>query len=260
VDDDHRAASAGYAIVLSRAEGKVAFIDLEPLFQYFRTMYFTTPENFALTQNEGDAPDQWPFAFSFAPEATPVVQEVLDVSQPTSVATGFDVGDRAYDDPDFGNKAFVATLDGALHIYDVAGLAQGGPGSASLADTVDLCHNPVAVAYGRGNVPRDELVFVCRGDRELRWVASDGTTKRALRDRRLIDPVGAVLVDSRGAGAVSVADFDGRQVVNYLHAPIDSWGEDLFGGLGEDGQAEFEFVGSLERPGQVFELSAAEVN
>jgi hypothetical protein len=39
---------------------------------------------------------------------------------------------------------------------------------------------------------------------------------------------------------VSIADFEGRKIVDYLCHPINAWGGRLFGVLGEDGAGEFE--------------------
>jgi len=257
-DDRHRAAGAGFAVVASRAEGKVAFLDLRPLFQYLRKMYFTTAENFEKTKNEGPAPDQWPFTFDAAPEARPRVVEVVSLPRPTAAAAGYPA------EGGFGSKAFVATMDGRLVVYDVGVLAdpQAGAGVRPVG-IVPVGRNPTSIAYGRSAPRKTDLVVCCRGDREIVWVSiagPSGRVTRRLRDRRLEDPVAVSLSDTRGASVLSVADFRGGKVVNYLTAPIDSWGEKLFGGLGPDGQAEFECTGVLEVPGLPYHLSGAEVN
>jgi hypothetical protein len=257
-DDKHRAASAGFAVVASRAEGKVAFIDLRPLFQYLRKMYFTTAENFEKTKNEGPAPNQWPFTFDTAPEARPKVVEVVGVARPTAVAAGYPA------EGGFGSKAFVTTMDGRLVIYDVGVLAdpQANAGVRPVG-LVPIGRNPTSISYGRSAPRRTDLVLCCRGDREIVWVSiagQNGKVTRRLKDKRLEDPVAVAVSDTRGAAVLSVADFKGGKIVNYLCAPIDSWGEKLFGGLGPDGKAEFECTGVLEVPGRPFHLSCAEVN
>ncbi|HTD66171.1 MAG TPA: hypothetical protein VK846_06525, partial [Candidatus Limnocylindria bacterium] len=45
------ASTAGYAVVISKDENKVAFIDLQPLFKRVHDLYFTTQENFQKTRN-----------------------------------------------------------------------------------------------------------------------------------------------------------------------------------------------------------------
>jgi hypothetical protein len=209
-------------------------------------MYFTTPELYAKTQET-----TWPHTFDVAPQARPTVLAVIDVARPAAVAAGFPVGDRSYGDGAFAKKAYVATVSGKIQIYDVSGA------SPSLSRTIDGCNNPTDVAYGRGGASRDGLAFACRGDRAVLFVDKGGDSVRTLRDARLGDPVAVVLGDSRGASVVSVADLGDRQVLSYLTAPIDSWGEKLFGGLGADGKADFELTGIWLAQGRPFALSSA---
>ena len=84
---------AGYAIVASRSENKVCFIDLQPLHQYYLTRYFTTQANYDSTKNVGPAPNQWPHTFSFAPVQTPVIVQTITVPKPTAVHCGSGVVD-----------------------------------------------------------------------------------------------------------------------------------------------------------------------
>jgi hypothetical protein len=182
------------------------------------------------------------------------------VDKPAAVATGFPIGDRSYSDPDFAKKAYVATVDGNILVYDVGALASVGTGGApTVLRTLDGCKNPTNVAYGRGGPSRDGLAFACRGDRAVLFVEKGGDNTRLLRDRRINDPVAVVFGDSRGASVVSVADFSDRQVLSYLTGPIDSWGERLFGGLGADGNAQFELTGIWLSENRPFALSSAMV-
>jgi hypothetical protein len=266
-DDGHRAATAGYAVVLSRGENRASFVDLRPLFQYFASMYFTTPERFDKTKNEGPAPDQWPFTFDKAPEARPKVVQTLPFRQPTAVAAGF-AGGRSRE---YASRCFIATLDGQLIACDVGSL-NAPPGAKEAAappavvpvGAVAVGRNPTCIYNGRhGGAERDDLVLCCRGDREIVWVTPSGkggAVTRRLRDRRLKDPAWLEVTDTRGAAVLTVADFKGARLVNYLTRPIDSWGEKLFGGLGPDGKADFECTGTMEVPGNPFLLSSAEVN
>jgi hypothetical protein len=223
-------------------------------------MYFTTAAEYQKTQNEGPAPDQWPFTFEIAKEATPKVVQTLDIPQPTVVATGF----AHNDDRGMVSKAFIGTLNGNLLIYDVGALISPKATTAvKSVGMVPIGRNPVSIASGRHLRPRNMLIVACRGEREVVWVSISGenaTVMKRLRDARLTDPVSVEVSDTRGAFVVSVADFKGRRVVNYLHSSINSWGEKLFGELGQDGKAEFECTGVLELPGSPFLLSCAEVN
>jgi hypothetical protein len=259
-DENHQNCTGGYAVVISRAESKAVFVDLAPLFQYFRKMCFTTAEEFKKTQNEGPAPDQWPFTFDVAKEAAPKVVQTVDVPQPTAVATGFVTGD----DRAFGSKAFITTLEGSLLLYDVGALmSPKATTGVEAVGALPIGRNPTCIATGRHLWPKNQLVIACRGEKEVVWVSVSGksaSVQKRLRDQRLVDPVYVEASDTRGASVVSVADFKGQKVVSYLHKAIDSWGEKLFGGLGPDGKAEFECTGTLELPGMPFLLSCAEVN
>ena len=126
-DETHSAARAGFALVASRDENKVAVIDLEPLIAYYRSMYFGTQQNYDQTTKPGPAANEWPFSFATAEAAKPKVQEVLHVSRPSVVITGFPIGDRSYTDAEFAVKAYVGTVDGELRAYDAGGLASDGP-------------------------------------------------------------------------------------------------------------------------------------
>jgi hypothetical protein len=249
-DDTHSAARAGYALVASRDEGKIVFVDLEPFFQSLRKAYFSTTDPFTTSLA----------SFDTAPESKPTVAFVLDVDKPAAVATGFPVGDRSYGDANFANKAYIATVDGKILVYDVGALAREGSGTApTLLRTLDACKNPTNVAYGRGGPSRDAMAFACRGDRAVLFVEKGGDGTRLLRDRRINDPVAVVFGDSRGASVVTVADFSDRQALSYLTGPIDSWGERLFGGLGADGNAQFELSGIWLTENRPFALSSAMV-
>ena len=259
-DDVHSAAKAGLALVASRDENQVAVIDLEPLIAYYRSMYFGTQPNYDQTTKPGPAANEWPFSFAMAEAAKPKVEEVVHVSRPSVVVTGFPIGDRSYTDAKFAVKAYVASVDGELRTYDAGGLASEGPATPlKPIEMRSLCKNPTRVDYGRGGKSRDGLAFACRGDRKIVFVDGGGTSERALEDSRLDDPVAVSLGDSRGASVVSVANFSSRRVLNYLTAPVDAWGAAIFGGLGADGAATFEFTGSVELSGKPFDVSSAEV-
>jgi hypothetical protein len=110
--------------------------------------------------------------------------------------------------------------------------------------------------------PNNQVVVVSRGDRRISWVRISGNTPtvtRTLEDIRLNDPVAVEAGDYRGGKFVCIADFKGRKLINYLTAPIDSWGDKLYGGLGVKGDAAFELAGSTNIPGYPFLISGAEV-
>jgi hypothetical protein len=235
---------SGYAMVASRAENKVAFIDLRPLFKYYRKMYMTTQANFDQTKNEGSASNQWPYAFNYAPEQLPVVAKVLTINQPTAVATGTlwnGFSSRAQYNHDLRkplNTAYIASMDGTVRMYDVEGImppTSTTPFPDNPFKTFQVGKNPVQMFHGFYNTASDDLQIVSRGDRAIYYTYYDGTVKGVLRDSRLKDPVNVVVTldqaGNGGAGAgnavhtsvMTVMDFNGKQVVDYLID--DGWGD-----------------------------------
>jgi len=250
----------GYALITSRAEDRAVFVDLGPFFTWLRTMYTGTQQDYDATTKRGDAPNQWPFTFEHAPKAKPVVVHTLKVPQPTAVATGFPSGD----DATFATKAMITTLDGRLIVIEVGQLASAAakPGAIMPLGMVAVGRNPVGLCYGARQVqPNNQVVVVSRGDRRISWVriANTPTVTRTLEDPRFSDPVAVEAGDYRGGRFVCIADFKGRKLINYLTAPIDSWGDKLYGGLGAKGDAAFECAGFTTVPGYPFLISGAEV-
>jgi len=225
VDKSHRVARAGYAVVASRAEGKVAFVDLQPLLGYYRSMYLTDQASYDRTTRQGPAADQWPYTFAVAPQQIPTVAAVLDVPQPTAVAAGFSRGSayhgwRGADT--FGSRAYVASMNGTLRVYDIGGLSTpAAAGTPTLVRTVDVGRNPTAIEYGRSAYHLNDLVVTSRGDRTVTILDQDGATMTTVRDRRWSDPV-AAFPSRNNSGAfgitlLTVADFGGHQVLNYSY-------------------------------------------
>ena len=259
-------AKAGFAAVISKSEGKVAFVDLKPLFQYFDSMYFTTSANFQLTRDVGQAPSQWPYTFDAASMVNaPALIETLPLSYaPTAVRTSIIPG---------VNQAYVATEDGTLHVYTVGGYGDGSaatPNVIAEVGTVAVGLNPTCIAYAKhdpstpGAYP-DELIVVARGDRTISWVQpmqTGGTILRTLQDSRLLDPVWAEDNDNHGALSylLTVADHEGKQVSTYRYGPVvyATNGGAVFG-MGPDGQAPFEFGGAYALSGKPFQLSGSNV-
>ena len=265
VDSRHTLPKAGWAVVSSRAENKVAFIDLEPLFKYYRQMYFTSQENFDQTKNEGSAANQWPYLFGNTPQQKPVVAQVITVKQPTAVVAGYPFpveqaapGWQGSRDA-FKGKAWITTMDGKLLIYDVGGLAhEGAATNVNLTKTVMIGKNPTHIDYGRG-AEYSNVFITCRGDRAVYKLDISGNITAVLRDSRLKDPVSSHASQGIGPHILSVMDFSGKQAVNYMHKPLDPFGTLEGGGLGSDGKAQFEWTHSQPVPGMPFMFSTAEV-
>jgi len=249
--------SAGFAVVISRHEDKVAFIDLQPLFGRMREMYFTTEENYKKTREQGPDAKQWPYTFEGDPTLKPVVAAVQTIPQPTACLAS--LGAK--------NRAFVATLDGRIGVFQVGGLDGGKtPGKAqaiSAIATVQVGRNPVCLHQKNSG---DTFIAVSRGDREIAWVnynEKGATVVRKLRDARMIDPVNVEIADTHGieASIITVADFKGRKLINYRYSELRfaTQGGAKFG-MGVDGKDDFENGGMMEFPGSPFCISATNVN
>jgi hypothetical protein len=251
--------SAGFAVVTGKYEGKAAFIDLQPLFERVRQMYFTSEENFKKTRDLGPEPGQWPYTFEADPSWKPPVVCVIDVDRPTAVIASMSGGAKA--------RAMIASEDGHVGIYRVGGLATEAPANAGeikRVAEVNVGRNPTCLAYQK--YTSDRIIAVCRGDREIDWIQYGPTAAnviRTLRDARLLDPVFVEQSDTHGieTALMTVTDFKGRQILNYRFGQL-VWatqGGQRFG-MGPDGKAEFECGGVMKIPGAPFCVSASNVN
>jgi len=226
-----RTARTGYAIVASRAEDKVAFVNLEPLFDFYRQMYFTTQANYNATKTQGSADNQWPFTFAYAPQQKPTIDYCVMAPQPTAVAAGFHRGNNFWWrqpangdwEGTFANRAYVATLGGSLEIFDVTNLMTAGEtGIPALVATKSIGRNPTDISYGTQacDANPNDLYITCRGDRVIYRLTEDGATVATLSDKRLVDPVSTEVSNNNrlpyGVSYLSVMDYAGRQAVNYV--------------------------------------------
>jgi hypothetical protein len=257
--NSHYSSRCGWAVVISKYEGKVAFLDLQPLFERARDMYFTTEEKFQETRNLGPGPRQWPYTFEAEPDWAPKVVATLDQPEPTAVVASLGGGEKA--------RALVASRDGVIRIYDVDGLATEKPVTAEAihsVGTVQVGRNPTCLTYQKGSL--NTFLAVSRGDREVAWVKCDengAQVIRRMRDARLKDPVYAEVADTHGVETplMTVADFHGRQILNYRYGTVvfATQGGARFG-MGKDGTDEFECGGLMEFPGSPYCISATNVN
>lgn len=262
-------AHGGVAIVASKSEKRVAFIDLEPLFAYYKSMYFGTLANFQQTQDVGPGVNQWPFQ---TPQASlPVVLQVETLpSKPTAVsATLFDANLRG----------FVATEDGTMRIYDLVGYGNGnGSGAITQTSTVQVGANPTSISYYKGGEQDINMgmIVLSREERAMRWVNlsanhNTATVVNTLTDSRLVDPI--MIEDNENHGTqgwvVAVADYTGRSVRQYR------WGPVIFFtnpgacqppngcGLGPNNEPSsvypFEYGGAMTLPGKPWAITSANV-
>lgn len=253
------AQTAGFAVVISKSENKAAFIDLQPLFERVHERYFTTPENYQKTRNLGIASTQWPPTFDADPAWRPRVVKVIDVPQPTAVLASMS--------GDANARVYIASQDGAVGLYKVGGLsttASADPSQIQRLSEVRVGRNPTCLAYIKGN--RNTVLAVSRGDREIAWITNSAggpSVFKRLRDSRLVDPVFVEHADTHGVetSLITVADFNGRKIVNYRWTPVvyATQGGAVFG-IGQNGNDEFECGGTLDFPGTPFCISASNVN
>ena len=230
-------AHAGYAIITSRSENRVVFIDLQPLLEYYRTMYFTRQELFDETKNSGPAANQWPYTFDYRPGQKPVVACALEVPAPTAATAGLSIGHctgcsscnaprntlREWRVTPFGDDyAYVTTMGGKLLMYTVGGLnTEAAATSPKLFKTVDIGRNPTSIENGNGGVYKNDLFINCRGDKSIYAVQPSGEVNCVLRDSRIEDPV---MVENsyngrRGVNRyfVHVVDFESKRILTYVY-------------------------------------------
>lgn len=254
--------NAGFAVVVGKYEGKAALLDLQPLFQKIRQMYFTTQENYDKTRDSGPDAKQWPYTFEADPSWKPPVVKVMDVPRPTAAIASLAGGVKA--------RMLIASEDGKVGVYTVGGLATDAPAAAdeiARVGEVTVGRNPTCLAYQKGAA--NTFLAVSRGDREIAWIQcsdkdpKDAQVIRRMRDSRLLDPVFAESADTHGIATplITVADFAGRKVLNYRYGVLvfATQGGAKFG-MGPDGKDEFECGGLLEFPGSPLSISATNVN
>ncbi len=267
-------ANGGVAVVVSKSEQRAAFIDLKPLFSYYRSMYFGAKSNYDKTTTLGQADNQWPFAFSQMPDsARPQVVKVMDLgARPTAVKTTM-----------WGNnlRAFIATQEGYLRLFDLGGYGNGsGANTAAInqVGSVPVGRNPTSIAYvrgdGAGGSINENLMVLSRAEGAVRWVDlsadhNSGTVRAdVLRDSRIVDPIAIEDNENHGTAfqMLTMADYGGKAVRNYR------WGPVVFhtnpGGacpaptgclMGADNQAKFEYGGATVLPGKPFMVTGANV-
>jgi hypothetical protein len=267
-------ADQGYAMVASRLENKVVFVDLTPLFAYVRKSYLSSAEGFQSMRTNR------PSSFSERPDIAPRVVVERSIPQPTAVLAGMRVG-RWSDQP---FKAYVASEDGTIRVFDtssfMARFEWEKRGEFKEIGAFNVGRNPVSMIFNRhGDVPEsaqikkpangkvyvpdplnDALYIACRGDREVVGLFTyngEATIYRRIRDSRMGDPV-AVSLAMRG-NVLSVADFRGRKVLSFrIGRIVDRHGATY--GAGADGNADFEFAGELPVAGTPFLINSTNVN
>ncbi len=266
-DYERRVPMAGQIVVASVWEDKVTFLDMRPLAQFVRSVYFGPDD--ALRQSAG-AQDVWPFTFETNPEAMPVVVTTVAVEDPTTVRVNNQPGgnDDGLRKP---LKAWVGNRAGEVRIYDISSFVHDAPRPVPPASVVELAKvqagRNITSMTRRGN---NTMLIASRGDRRIDWVgvADDDPEHlkvlRTLRDTRFDDPV---VVDGNDRGpVVTVVDFTGKTLLNFRTGNTEGNGgkppADYGCGPGgaETDCPNYEFGGGLTVPGTPFFLGTTNVN
>ncbi len=267
-----RYAKGGVAVVTSKSEQKVAFVDLKPLFSYINSMYFSG--NVGATSNLGQADNQWPYTFANQPSQTPTVIKTVSLGvKPTAVKTTIS-GNAA--------RAWVATQDGTLHIFSLGGYAPGGAVASPVASAIaevgsvsGIGRNPTSLATSKGepgasvDALNQQVIVASRGDRKISWVRFSGNTGsivRTLQDARLKDPIAVEDSDNfaNSGYVLSVADYADKTIKNFRYGPV------IFSEGGAcpapngcavqpTGGVAIEYGGALALPGKPFQITTANV-
>lgn len=260
-------AKAGVAVVVSKSEQKVAFVDLKPLFQYYQSQYLEDA-NFRETTNLGMADSQWPRTFAAASQQVPTVIKTMSLpSRPTAVKTYLWGANK---------RAWVATQDGKLRIFNLGDFPTAGTGSAASiteGGSIEVGLNPTGIAYAKAKAGTaiypdytKELIVTSRGMRQVSWVrfgsdGNSGSVVRKLNDTRLIDPIAAEDTDNHSTESyvLSVADYGGKALRNYRYGPVimHNYRGERYETLG--GPSGFEYGGAFNLPGQAFQITGANI-
>ncbi|MBT2299296.1 hypothetical protein J7E70_02360 [Variovorax paradoxus] len=244
-------AKGGVAVVVSKSEKTVAFVDLGPLFTYFNSMYLDSAASNLETQKLGMGAKQWPYLLAEQLQAMPRVAKVITLaSKPAGVQTTATYSHWSKDDraripgtpywqttPHYP-RAWVATQDGSLLIFSLGRYAAGpkpttpDPADIAQVGTVSgLGNNITFLSASKGypgeDNPLNEMTFfTARGDRAWGWVKfsanqNSGSVIRKMADSR-VDPIVATEADqySTEGGIVSVADYAGKRIANYRYGPV----------------------------------------
>ncbi|MDM0114246.1 hypothetical protein QTI66_18985 [Variovorax sp. J22R133] len=225
-------AKAGVAVVVSKSEQRVAFIDLKPLFDYYKSMYFGPIANFNATKVIGEAPSQWPYTFDYATQQKPTLIKTMDMpsgAKPTAVKVSL-WGPNA--------RAWIATQEGALRVFDLGNYAQpsgtSAPSVIRQLFSVPVGSNPTSISYFRGDLGNMQslsyqAIVLSRGERRVDWVNFNSTRTggsvdltKSLKDVRLVDPISIEDNENHGTEAftLTLADYTGGTIRNYRYGNV----------------------------------------
>jgi hypothetical protein len=270
VSNDQFVATSGYAVVASRWEGIVSFVDLKPIYQLIRSVYFGTDD--AKRAQAGNT-SVWPFNFDTDPEAKPVVVGSVKVAHPTVLRVGNRANGNSKNPVKKVVKAFVGNLAGEVRMFDMSALAKDAPRPVPPSAfpeiaKVQMGRNLTSMTLRGTYTVNDTVLVTSRGDRTIEWLTvgdePGAFVRRTLRDQRIEDPV---VVDASDRGpVVTVGDFTGKKLLTFRVGKTEGNGSKPpanygCGEGGVDAECEkFEFAGELAMPGAVYFLGTTNVN
>ena len=151
-----RYAKGGVAVVISKSEQKVAFIDLKPLFSHYQRHVLRQRPTCSATSNLGMADNQWPLHLRQHAAADADGDQDGGAAEPSRRRSRPPCGAA-------GKRAWVATQDGTLRIYSLGGYAPGGtaaPAASAIAEVgtvAGIGRNPTSLAHLQGRARRRSI-------------------------------------------------------------------------------------------------------
>jgi hypothetical protein len=259
----------GFALVASRNERKVLLLDLSPLFGAISHGMFDSWAEFrANVANIGTGAGQWPPTFAEHSTETPAVVKTMVFESPVTAISA-----SLYPD----DRAFIATEDGTLHVWDTDGLQTGtgtGMNSGEIY-TLKIGNNVTRIAHMKhwlsgdsaADAVRYQYILLSRGDKTVTWIdMSSGapTVVRTLADTRLVDPIS--VEDNNNhltqSDLIDIADYGDKNIKGYRYGPVIFYGVSnpppVFG-MGPAGLDPFEYEGAYATPTGPFSISSENI-
>lgn len=207
-------AHGGVLCIVSRTEQTACFVDLGPLFQYYRYMYFdSTLTVYNQTLNVGDGAGQWPFTFTEAPSQIPTILTTVGTSGvPVSVHAA----------PWGPADIYIGTEGGSILKYNFTGTLIATWSIGANITCIRQMKEKAGGAAGLDGVYT--IIATCRGERAIKFVrVTDGAIVKVINPTiaQLLDPIAAEDTDNNTAEgyAISVADYSGERVVGFMYGP-----------------------------------------
>lgn len=281
-------ARTGMLTVIDKYNQKAAFFDLRPLFQYYRSQYFTKNQADwnALIASRGPGASQWPYTFDVAAQQKPtLIKEITLTSQPTAVQMTRNAPHRA----------FIATMDGEFRVFDLGtgyldqtASTTGNPADIKQLFSINVGGNPTSIAFKKETNEDGGTVLYPAGTKSMEqffWVSSrqenqatflefnnamtSVSKKFVFEDSNIRDMIAIEDVDNHGTESyiLNVADYEGMALHSAMYGPIKMKTANQANTpcpisrpcLLRDNK-QFEYVNSVKLPGKPFKMSVSNIN